>query len=210
MRAVNLLPRDLEQAKSGPSKPVLGACGGAVLATVILAGGYMQASSALGKRNTELADAQARLAAVPRPEQQPASVTGLPQERQARVAALSSALSTRVAWDRVLREVSLVLPDDVWLNSLTGAIPTASGAMPGQGLHISGFTYSQAAVARLLARLSVIPDLQHVALNSATQTEVGVRTVVQFDIGADLKIAAAAAATSVAPTTLVAPAPTTS
>ena len=200
MRAVNLLPREFDEGKSGPSKPVLIGCAGAVLATVVLAGGYMQGSSALGTQNAALADAQTRLAAVPQPLQQPATVTGLPAERLARVTALSSALATRVAWDRVLREVSLVLPDDVWLSSLNGAIPTAPGVTAGQGLHISGFTYSQASVARLLARLTVVPDIEHVALNSSAETLVGTRTVVQFDIGADLKAIPGAAAPAATPT----------
>jgi Tfp pilus assembly protein PilN len=192
MRAVNLLPRELEQDKAGPSRQVVLSCGAAVLSMAVLAGGYMQGSSALGKRNAALAEAQARLAAVPQPMQQPASVTGLPQQRQSRVAALSSALTTRVAWDRVLREVSLVVPEDVWLSSLQAAAPTAAG-ITGQGIHISGFTYSQPAVARLLARLTVIPDLQRVSLTSSTLTDIGSRPVVQFEIGADLKPAGATA-----------------
>jgi Tfp pilus assembly protein PilN len=192
MRAVNLLPRDLEQDKKGPAKPVLAGCAGAVLAAAVLAVGYLQASSAVGSHSAALADAKARLAAIPPPPQAPAIVSQLPQERQARVTALSSALATRVAWDRILREVSLILPDDVWLTSLTGATPTAAAAAPtGQGLHITGFTYSQAAVARLLARLSVLPDLQQVSLTNAATTEVGTRSVVQFDIGADLRTAGA-------------------
>jgi Tfp pilus assembly protein PilN len=198
MRAVNLLPRELDELKAGPSRQVVVSCAGAVLAMAVLAGGYMQGSSTLATSNAALTDAQARLAAIPQPMQQPASVTGLPQQRQSRVAALSSALTTRVAWDRVLREVSLVVPDDVWLSSLQAAAPTAAG-ITGQGIHLTGFTYSQPAVARLLARLTVIPDLQRVSLTSSTQTEIGSRSVVQFEIGADLKPAGATAASAPIP-----------
>lgn len=205
MRAVNLLPRDLETAKKGPSKPVIGGCAGAVLASAILAVSYTHASSNVGAKNAALADAQTRLAAIPAPQAPPATVTGLPAERAARVTALSTALGTRVAWDRVLREVSLVLPDDVWLTALNGTLPTAAGYSAGQGLHLSGFTYSQPSVARLLARLSVIPDLQGVSLYSSGQTQVGERNVVSFEIGADLKQGALPTTT---PTTPV-PAPTT-
>lgn len=193
MRAVNLLPRELEDVKKGPSKPVVAGCAGAVLATAVLAAGYLNASSGLGTQNRELDRAQAQLAATPPPAPPPASVSAIPQERQARVAALSTVLAQRIAWDRVLREVSLVLPDDVWLTNLTGQVPAATGATPGQGLRITGFTYSQAAVARLLARLTVIPDLSGVTLNSATEDDNGARPVVQFDIGADLHVATAAA-----------------
>ena len=45
--------------------------------------------------------------------------TELALQRDQRIAALSSALDGRLAWDRVLREISAVLPGDVWLTSLT-------------------------------------------------------------------------------------------
>ena len=40
--------------------------------------------------------------------------------------ALSAALSRRVAWDRIFRELSLVLPDDVWLATLSAKAPVSS------------------------------------------------------------------------------------
>src|SRR4051812_50180061 len=98
-------------------------CGVAVLAAAVLAVGFVHASSNRGARNDELAAAQARLAQVPAPAPVPASDSSLPQERQARVAAIGSALAQRVVWDRVLREVSLVLPDDVWLTTLSAQAP---------------------------------------------------------------------------------------
>ena len=157
----------------------------------VLAAGYLHASSTVGDRSSELDAARARLAAIPAPAAGAGAVSAIPQERQARVTALSSALATRVAWDRVLREISLVLPDDVWLSGLSGELPAAGAttAVAGQGLHLTGYTYSQASVARLLARLSVVPDLTNVTLNNAARADVGARSVVQFDIGADLAAA---------------------
>lgn len=177
MRAVNLLPRDFEQARKRPATPVIVGCAGAVVATAVLAVGYLSASSKVGSENSQLAAVQAQIAALPQPAQPPATVSSLPQERQLRVTALASALAQRVAWDRILREVSLVLPDDVWLDSLDATAPVApapgvAAAAPTQptGFTITGFTYSQSAVARLLARLTVIPDLEDVTLQSATQS----------------------------------------
>ena len=88
-------------------------------------------------------------------------------ESAARVTAVSGALQRRVSWDRVLRELSMVLPSDVWLTTLTAkapqsailtvpAAPPAPGATP-TGLVIGGYTYSQDAVARLLSRLAGRP-----------------------------------------------------
>ena len=190
MRAVNLLPADQEQARKGPPVAIIVGCAGAVLATAVLAGGYLQASSTVGNENTKLAALEVELAAVPKPVEQPAVVTALPQERQARVAALAAALSQRIAWDRILREISLVLPDDVWLDTLAATAP-APGAAPattttptsgGSSFTLTGFTYSQAAVARLLSRLAVLPDLQGVQLSQSAAEALDSRTIVRFSI----------------------------
>ena len=196
MRAVNLLPRDLELGRKRPATPVIVGCAGAVLATAVLAGGYLSASSKVGSEKRQLAAVQAKIAALPQPPQPPATIAALPTERQQRLAALATALSQRVAWDRVLREISLVLPDDVWLTSLEASAPTppAPGAVtpaPGTvlptGFTIIGFTYSQNAVARLLARLSVVPDLEAVSLASSAQAGIAGRSVVTFTIAANVR-----------------------
>lgn len=192
MRAVNLLPRELEQSKTAKSAPLIAGCAGLVLATGILAGGYLSASGKVGKQQVQVAALNSELAAVPKPQAAPANVSALPQERQARVTALASVLSQRVSWDRLLREVSLVLPDDVWLTALTASAPAPvdPAALPPvggvtvdpTGFSMQGFTYSQEGVARLLSRLEVIPDLRGVALQTSTQTKLGTRPIYQFSI----------------------------
>jgi Tfp pilus assembly protein PilN len=201
MRAVNLLPKDVEAPKQGPSTIVVAVGATAVLAAALLAIGRVSADSSVSDQQSALVAAQADLASLPALPTQPSSSSAIPQERAARVAALSAALTTRVAWDRVLREISLVLPDDVWLTQLNGQVPGSAGVVgqTGQGLHLTGYTYSQASVARLLSRLQVIPDLSGVTLNKSSAATIGKRAVVQFDVGADLKGAAAAPAAPGAP-----------
>ena len=191
MRAVNLLPRDDSgQGRDGPAAPVLVACGGAVVLTLVLALGFLSASSKVGHQKSALADLQAQLAAVPKPQTESPVAGKLAQERQSRVGALAAALSTRVAWDRILREVSLVVPDDVWLINLSAKSPGAGGApppTPSDQFVVSGYTYSQDGVARLLSRLAVLPDLSHVNLESSTRQKVGNRSVFQFKIDAGVR-----------------------
>jgi Tfp pilus assembly protein PilN len=198
MRAVNLLPSDVDQGRKGPPVAIVAGCAGAVLAMAVLAGGYLQASSKVGDANGQLSALDVQLAAIPQPAAEPSTLSALPQERQARVSALAVVLSQRVAWDRILREISLVLPDDVWLNALQATAPSSSSTpapatTPGAattastGFKLTGFTYSQAAVARLLSRLSVIPDLSDVQLLSATQQDLQDRKVVQFTIAGNVK-----------------------
>jgi Tfp pilus assembly protein PilN len=107
---------------------------------------------------------------MPAPAAPPEAETTLPELRTTRVAALASALGQRVAWDRLLREVSQVVPNDVWLVTLNAQAPVpgaAAAATPGtasQTFTVTGCTYSQDSVARFLARLDVVPDLSEMTL----------------------------------------------
>lgn len=197
MRAVNLLPRDDRRQRSGPSQknPLLvGGVAGTVLVTAIIAAAFLIASGGVADSQARHDAAQAELAATPVPPPTAPGASQLDQEKSARITALSSALAGRLAWDRVLREVSLVLPDDVWLMSLSAQAPTAA-ATPGAaaGFTINGRTYSHDGVARLLARLAVVPHLSNVQLlHSASATSETGRKVVEFSINANVKAAGSA------------------
>jgi Tfp pilus assembly protein PilN len=188
MKAVNLLPRDAGQRTTSlPTTPVLvGVCAG-VLVIAGLGGDYLLQSSKVAKQKQELNSLQAQVRALPPVPAGPTPAqTQLASEHSARVTALTAALTNRVSWDRVFRELSLVLPDDVWLSTASAAGATATGGAP-SGFTISGYTYSQDGVARLLSRLQVIPDLQHVTLVSSTLSQVSNQDVVQFQIVADIR-----------------------
>jgi Tfp pilus assembly protein PilN len=140
-------------------------------------------------------DLKAQLAALPAPPPGPtAAEVQLAGEQTKRLAALQSALQTRVAWDRVLREFSLVLPEDVWLTQLSLKSPVSpstntppdSGGAP-TGFTIEGSTYSHDAVARLLSRLSVVPDLTNVQLVSSSVASTNGQITVHFNIAADIR-----------------------
>ena len=192
MRAVNLLPRD-DRRQKGPSQrenPVLiGGVAGTVLVTAIIAAWFLTASAGVADNQKRRDAAQAELAATPVPPPTQPGASALEQEKAARVTALSTALGGRLAWDRLLREFSLVLPDDVWLTQLSAQAPGGAAAA---GFSISGKTYSHDGVARLLARLAIVPHLSAVQLQHSTteQSETG-RKVVEFQINATVKGAGA-------------------
>src|ERR671912_1688078 len=124
----------------------------------------MSAGGSVNSKQSELDALRAQIAAVPVvPVVDTSREDALAAEKGARIGALSAALSGRVAWDRVLRQVSLVLPEDVWLTNLTAAAPDAAQqSATGSGFTLTGATYSQNGVARFLARLAVIPDLANI------------------------------------------------
>jgi Tfp pilus assembly protein PilN len=204
MRAVNLLPRD-ERAKRTTAEraPVFVGLGLLVILFAVLSVMFLGASASLKDKQNALGEERKQLALLPPlPKAQTALEAGLAGEQKARVSAVTSALSRRVSWDRVLREFATVLPNDVWLTSLQAhapsspasaapAVPTAPGAAP-SGFVISGYTYSQDGVARLLSRLNVLPDLTNVQLQTSSLTKVGLQDVVQFTILADVAPAGAA------------------
>ena len=90
----------------------------------------MQASAQADERRGDLELTEASLARIPKHEQQPAA-PDMSAERSNRVAAFQSALSTRVPVDKVMRELTYVVPEDVWLNGLTVIIPTETGPAAG-------------------------------------------------------------------------------
>jgi Tfp pilus assembly protein PilN len=218
MRAINLLPRD-DKRRGGPKPPntvaLTGIIGGVVV-TALLCGLFLMAHGGVRSKQTELAGLQQELTAIPTPAQdQVARSDALVADKQARITALNAALARRVAWDRVLREFSMVLPDDVWLQRLSGAPPTLSTSLTGPAptsptsaadaaasgaavppnvatdgnvmFTIEGFTYSQDGVARLMGRMQVVPDFEHIQLLSSEQAVLGGREAYHFRVGADIR-----------------------
>jgi Tfp pilus assembly protein PilN len=123
-------------------------------------------------------------------------------QREERSLALAAALGKRVAWDRILSHMALVMPDDVWLTKVSGTVPlqsalpagtvaapTASSALPPTptAVEIDGYTYSQPSVARFLARLQVDPDLKNVQLKMSATKALGTQQVVGFTIISDIR-----------------------
>ena len=201
MRAVNLLPRDTGQRTiKKESLPVLvGACSG-VLVLAVLGAMFMMGSGKVAAQQRKVDDLNRAYQALPPPPAGPsAAQQQLAGEQSVRVSALSTALTSRVAWDRIFREFSLVLPEDVWLTTLSAKspispitnTPTSTGTGPPSQFTILGRTYSHDGVARLLSRLQVVPDLTNVQLLSSTLSKVGGQDVVEFSIAADIKVTGA-------------------
>jgi Tfp pilus assembly protein PilN len=104
---------------------------------------------------------------------------------QARQATVTSLATSRFDWERVMRELSLVLPSDVWLTDLIGSVtpgvaveggvdvPTRA-AVPGPALEMAGCATGQAAVAGFISALEDIDGVTRVGVNSASRPDGGV------------------------------------
>ena len=129
MRAVNLLPRDLERQRAdGGRAPILVAAGGVAAVTAAAVVLFMSASGSVSDQRSQLESVEAAIAQLPVPGQPAVAPSAIAQERTDRVAALAAAISTRVPVDRLLRELAFVLPEDAWLTGLTASAPAAGSA----------------------------------------------------------------------------------
>src|SRR5262249_38660656 len=129
---------------------------------------------ASAKRNVNDLNRQVQALAPPSARRQ-----RLPVEQRAHVTALTTALASRVSWDRVFRDVSLVAPKDVRLTSLIG------GTAPPK-FTIRGRTPWYQSLDRLVAGLRGEPDLRNVQLIGSTRSKVDGRQVLEFTIAADI------------------------
>jgi type IV pilus assembly protein PilM len=159
---------------------------------------YFGAHGTVASHQSELDAVDAQIAALPRPTGptlDPA-LAGIDGQRAQGVANI---LGGRIAWEQMFRDVSRVLPENVWLTAMTAtapaevaspaaspsAAPTAQAAAT--DVTITGATFTQTDVARLLARLATLPSLSSVTLVSSTaQQAKGQKQTVQFNIVASL------------------------
>jgi Tfp pilus assembly protein PilN len=168
---------------------------------LVLAAGFLLANRSVNRQRDALSTARAVLAATPAHHvsaETNAFRSSILNQREQRSLALAAAIGKRVSWDRILRRMALVMPDDVWLTNVAGTMPleptattatATTSALPAAptAFTIQGTTYSQAGVARFLERLQVLPDLQNVQLQSSTATAIGTQRVINFTIVSDIR-----------------------
>jgi len=195
MRAVNLLPQTQRRTPGvrGAKRPL--AVVGAVLA---LAGmgywGYSVHAEA-GNVKDQVASASAERDGL-------RDQLGAFQAAQARVSeqavrrgAIVGLAEGRINWERLVRDISAVMPHQVWLTDLKGATeasatPTAStatapnvnNAVVPQGIHMDGFAYTQDQVALLMSRVATVSGLGEPRLATSEVQQKGDRSVIHFVI----------------------------
>jgi Tfp pilus assembly protein PilN len=180
MHAVNLIPPDQRQGARAPLRT--GGLSYVVVATLAV---VLAATTALVLTGNQIADRKSEKATLEEQERQ-ANERASQLAPYARFADLSAARRQTVAslaqsrfdWQRVLHELAIVLPDDVWLVDVTGTVSpgvTAEGAVDvsgrdqvtGPALAMVGCGASQEAVARFAAALRDIDGVTRVGVQES-------------------------------------------
>lgn len=181
MRPVNLIPPEQridghKPMKSGPlAYIVIGTLVAALLGVTLL----VVTDNQISESKAEVAELQREQAAVQARANTLAAYTQFHSVREQRVATIVSLADSRFDWDRVLRELALVLPGDISLDSLTGTAKpgvTPEGAsslplresIPGPALEMTGCGSSQDGVAGFVQALKDIDGVTRVGVESST------------------------------------------
>lgn len=184
MRPVNLIP---SEERSGERKPmrggplayiVVGALAAAVLGVAMLA----VTDNQIADSKAEITKLEGETTSIEARAQALSAYTQFHLLRQQRVATVTGLADSRFDWQRVMRELALVLPGDVWLTNLTGtATPgvTLDGAasislrssVAGPALEITGCASGQDAVAGFVQALKEIDGVTRVGVQSSALGE---------------------------------------
>jgi Tfp pilus assembly protein PilN len=110
---------------------------------------------------------------------------------------LSSLTETEVRWSVVLADISLVIPQDVWLTNFTGNVgaqsgtPTASAAASSLGqIQMTGATFSHLDVAKWLIRLGQVDAFLFPYMSLSAKAKINTTNVVNFNSTVQLSDAA--------------------
>ena len=198
MKAVNLIPSDQRRAKpsgenSGSAYVVLGV----LVVLLVMAVAYVTTANSVND-NTSKAKAAKQQADVL--EAQVAnldSYTDFASIKEQRLGAVVLAAETRFDWERLMREVSRVMPSGSWLQTTqasvlgdpadAAALATNPAAVPtGPQATFVGCTPKQSEVAKILVRLRSMHRVSDVELNESLR-EQGVAEVTTDSCGSRYK-----------------------
>lgn len=204
MRPVNLIP---PEERSGDRAPLrAGALSyivvGAFAAILIAAVALVFTQNQITEREGEIAELEvARDAAQQRAEALApyAQFASLQQQRELTISGLAA---SRFDWERVLRELALVIPAEVSLNELEAtaagdASSTTTAGVTGPSLTLSGCAANHEVVASFVAALKDIDGVTRVGLNDSIADVSGDAEGASTGVGA-CNVSQAASFTAVA------------
>ena len=185
MMRINLLPPEILERRKA-EKRIAWVILAAALVAVALAAVWGFAYFRLQGKQDELAAMQQQVESTNAQAAQLAIFEERAAELETRRATAEFALQGRRNWARLLNELSLVLPTDVWLTTLSATEQTVDI----QGMAIDSADDSPDAghksMAKVLLRLADLDQLSNVWLMNSAKSEYLEHPVLQFGVTADI------------------------
>lgn len=181
MRPVNLIPAEDRPGSQRPLRtgPLAYIIVGALAAALIAVTALVVTNSQISDRESEVTQLEGEQASAEAQARSLAAYTQFHSVREQRVATITSLADSRFDWARVMRELSLVLPGDVWLSSLNasaspgataggGSSSSLRGGIAGPALELVGCATSQRAVAGFVQALKDIDGVTRVGVQGSS------------------------------------------
>ena len=193
MKAVNLIPSEQRRAKpSGENSGSAYAVVGVLVVLLALAVAYVMTSNSVNDNKSKAEAAKQQADALEAKSSQLDPFTDFAAIKQQRLEAVKTAAETRFDWERLMRELSRVMPHGSWLQTTDASVKgdtEASGAAPATAnpaeaitgpvspsATFVGCTPRQSEVAKILVRLRSMHRVTDVELNESLK-EQGVSDV---------------------------------
>lgn len=188
MRPVNLIPAENRRGGVASSRSVVAY---AIVGALVLALGVLSAlalfDGKIADRQSEVDSLEVRITAVEAEAESLSQFTSFQQLHDARVETIDSLAKSRFDWERVMRELAIVIPKRVWLTNLTGSVApgvtvnNAAGiairaSVLGPALEITGCARNQRTVARLIAAMHDIDGVSRVLVPTSSKSAPSVET----------------------------------
>jgi Tfp pilus assembly protein PilN len=187
MRAVNLIPPEERRGEKAPLRTgslpyvIVGVLALALtgLVVVVLTG------NKISDRRAQLASLESQVTAAKAQADRLTPYTAFASMQQARRATVASLASSRFDWERVLREMAIVIPHDVWLTDLTASAAPGSGSstsgdtsgaaqgITGPSLDIQGCSHGHKGVAKFLGALRDVDGVTRASVISSERPNSG-------------------------------------
>lgn len=185
MRPVNLIPPEERPGGRKPlrSGPLAYIVVGALAAAVIAITALVVTENKVADSKVEVTRLQHEQTRISAKAQELSAYTQFATVREQRLATITSLADSRFDWERVLRELALVMPRDVQLTSLAGSASgsSASGGVgigmrsqvAGPALEMVGCAPSQGEVAAFIERVKSIDGVTRVGIQGSTMNSTG-------------------------------------
>jgi Tfp pilus assembly protein PilN len=185
MKAVNLIPSD--QRRAAPSGALAGgsyAVLGVLAVLLVMAVAYVLASNAANERQSKADAAKQEADSLSAQTKQLGAFTDFSAIKEQRLVSVMGAAQSRFDWERLMRELSRVIPENSWVQTTdakvvgnsdgtdpTSTTTSSTAAVAGPSANLVGCTPHQSDTARMMVRLEQMYRVTDVELNESAREQ---------------------------------------
>ena len=179
MRPVNLIPPESRRGQSAPlrSGPLPYIAVGVLVALLLGVTALVLTGNEISDHKADIARLEAEDEVATARAEKLSAFTQFRTLREQRILTVASLADSRFDWQRVMQELALILPSDVWLTELTASASLGirrrrwgrilRGAVAGPALEMKGCAVGHEAVAGFVTDLKDIDGVTRVGVQSS-------------------------------------------